>query len=252
MSTQPRRNALRVEPISPRHCSVELRHQILGRARYFQGLSDKQLEQVNQCFREAHHPADSTICHEGRKAERLFFVAHGKVKLLRHSAAGEDVVLDILPQGALFGGLAPLGTEYYPETAMAQTDCCVLEISGADFQRLLEDHPAVTLAVLRSIARSLDDARETIRQLTTSSVRTRVATALIKLAERLGETTDQGILIRTPLSRQDLAAMVGATPETVSRVMANLKREGLINAGRQWVRIVDTQGLQAIASSSSR
>ncbi len=129
---------------------------------------------------------------------------------------------------------------------MAQTDCCVLEISGADFQQLLEDHPAVTLAVLRSVARSLDDAREIVRQLTTSTVRTRVAVALVKLAERLGDTTDQGILIRAPLSRQDLAAMVGATPETVSRVMADLKRDGLIDTGRQWVRVVNPQGLQAI------
>ncbi len=246
MKTNPRIIALRTEPVSPQHCSAQLRHEILSRARYFEGLSSAQLDQVSQRFREVHHPADSTICHEGGQAQRLFFVAHGKVKLLRHSAGGEDVVLDILPQGALFGGLAPLGTQRYPETAMAQTDCCVLEISGADFQQLLEDHPAVTLAVLRSVARSLDDAREIVRQLTTSTVRTRVAVALVKLAERLGDTTDQGILIRAPLSRQDLAAMVGATPETVSRVMADLKRDGLIDTGRQWVRVVNPQGLQAI------
>ncbi len=56
----------------------------------------------------------------------------------------------------------------------------------------------------------------------------------------------EGVLIRSPLSRQDLAAMVGATPETVSRVMADLKREGLIDTGRQWVRVLDPRGLQAL------
>ena len=129
---------------------------------------------------------------------------------------------------------------------MAQTDTCVLAISDGDFQRLLEQHPQVTLAVLASVARSLDDAREVIRQISTSDVRTRVATALLKLAERLGDADEQGILIRAPLSRQDLAAMVGATPETVSRVMADLKREGLIDTGRQWVRVLDSEALRAI------
>ena len=167
---------------------------------------------------------------------------------MRHSPDGDDVVLDLLPQGALFGGLAPLGTQHYPETAVAQTDCCVLAISGADFQQLLEAHPAVTLAVLRSVARSLDDARETIRQITTSDVRTRVAVALAKLDERQGDAASQGVLIRSPLSRQDLAAMIGATPETVSRVMADLKREGLIDTGRQWVRILQPEQLRALAS----
>ena len=95
-------------------------------------------------------------------------------------------------------------------------------------------------------ARIVADAREVIRQISTSDVRTRVATALLKLAERLGDADEQGILIRAPLSRQDLAAMVGATPETVSRVMADLKREGLIDTGRQWVRVLDSEALRAI------
>lgn len=235
-----------MNPISTASCSPQLRHNILSQARYFSGLSDDELEKVNQLFRELHFPAEAVICHENGPAEQLFFVAHGKVKLLRHSAAGDDVLLDLLPQGALFGGLAPLGTRYYPETAVAQTNSCVLAISGADFKKLLEQHPQITMAVLNSVARSLDDARETIRQITTSDVRTRVATALLKLAERLGEQEADGMLYLSLLSRQDLAAMIGATPETVSRVMADLKRDNLIDSGRQWVRILYQEELQNI------
>lgn len=233
--------------MTPEHCSPQLRHHILSQARYFSGLSAEALEEVSRRFSELHYPAGSVICHEGGHAERLFFVAHGKVKLLRHSPAGDDVLLDLLPRGALFGGLAPLGTRHYPETAVAQTNSCVLAISGADFQLLLEQHPQITLAVLASVARSLDDARETVRQIITSDVRARIATALLKLAERLGENETGGVLINTPISRQDLAAMIGATPETVSRVMADFKREGLLDSGRQWVRVVDRDGLQQAA-----
>src|SRR5699024_2047219 len=137
----------------------------------------------NRQFREQHYPADAVICREGEPATRLFFTAHGQVKLLRHSLRGDDVLLDILGQGALFGGLAPLGYRHYSETATAQTDCCLLIITADAFQKLLEQYPEVTLEVLRSVAQGLDDARETIRQLTTSSVETRIATVLLKLAE---------------------------------------------------------------------
>ncbi|HQX67297.1 MAG TPA: cyclic nucleotide-binding domain-containing protein, partial [Ottowia sp.] len=110
MNAAPRTPPSTMDPVTPKHCSPQLRHRILSQARYFSGLSAEDLEQVNRHFRELHYPAESIICHEGGNAERLFFVARGKVKLLRHSSGGDDVLLDLLPQGALFGGLAPLGT----------------------------------------------------------------------------------------------------------------------------------------------
>lgn len=247
--TRKRSTPLRDYSLTPDHCSIELRHEILGRARYFKELSPVMLNTVSAQFREQHFSAETVICHEGEPAKRLFFSAHGKVKLLRHSLRGDDVLLDLLPQGALFGGLTALGVRQYPETAIAQTDCCVLAITADAFQKLLEQHPEITLAVLNSVAHSLDDARETIRQLMTSTAEARIATVLLKLAERLGEQTEDGVLIQSPLPQQDIAAMVGATPETVSRTMAQFKRRGLIDAGRQWVQLLDQESLREIAQA---
>lgn len=249
MSQRRRTTPLHRDSMASSHCSPQLRHDILAHAAYFEGLSSNALATVSRQFREQHHAQGSVICREGDTARSLFFVAHGKVKLLRHSLGGKDVLLDILPQGGLFGGLVLLGAREYPDTALAQTNCCVLTISGDAFRRLLEQHPGITLEVLKSVSRSLHDARETIRQLTTSPVNARIATILLKLAERLGEHTRQGLLIQSPLPHQDLAAMVGTTPETVSRVMAGMRRDGLVDSGRQWVRILDQTGLQAIADS---
>lgn len=233
----------------PGHCSVELRHRILGQASYFSGLSAQALEAVNARFREQHFKADQVIFREGEPAQRLAFVAHGKVKLLRHSLRGDDVVLDLLPQGSLFGGLTPLGDLQHSETAVAQTDCCILTVGADAFDELLSRHSEVASAVLRTVAQRLEDARETIRQLMVAPVEARLATALLKLAERLGESSEEGVLIQTPLPQQDLAAMVGATPETVSRIMAKFKRGGLVEGGRQWVRVVDMDALKALAAT---
>lgn len=233
----------------PGRCSTQLRRRILGGGRYFADLSPGELDEVNASFREQHFPTGAVICHEGAAAQRLYFVAHGKVKLVRHSAGGEDVLLDIVGQGDLFGGLAPLGQHHYTETAVAQTGCCVLAITTQAFEELLAKHPAVTLRILHQVADDLDQARSTIRQLATASVEARIATVLLKLAERLGERDDNGVLIQSPLPQQDLAAMVGATQETVSRVMAALRRNGAIATGRQWVRILDPDALERIVGT---
>jgi len=191
------------------------------------------------------------IHHEGEAATSFFLVAHGKVKLLQHSVSGEDVVLDLLSQGDLFGGLAVLGRRKYPLTAVAQTDCCVLAITTADFRHLLRTHPEVALATLDGVAHDLEAAYDTIHAISTLPVEARIASALLRLAERLGETDNKGVLIQSPLSQQDLAAMVGTTAETASRVISSLRRSHLVETGRQWIRILDRSGLERIAAEAS-
>jgi CRP-like cAMP-binding protein len=95
----------------------------------------------------------------------------------------------------------------------------------------------------------LQEARDAIARLSSLPVSARVAAALLKLAEKLGAPDPRGVLIRTPLSRQDLAAMTGATTESVSRVMSQLRRDGVIASGREWVAIRDAARLTEFATS---
>lgn len=237
--------------ITPGHCSLGLRVQILSNAPYFHGLSSQAIEAVNSQFRALNYPAGAVVYHEGEPAKSLFLVAHGKVKLLQHSFSGEDVVLDLLTQGDLFGGLAVLGRRKYPLTAVAQTDCCVLAITTEEFRHLLRTHPEVALATLDGVARDLETAHDTIHAISTLPVEARLASTLLRLADRLGEIDSEGVLIQSPLSQQDLAAMVGTTAETASRVISNLRRSHYVETGRQWIRIRDREGLQRIASEAN-
>jgi len=113
----------------------------------------------------------------------------------------------------------------------------VLAITTADFRYLLRTHSEVALNVLDAVARDLEAAQATICAISTLPVEARVARVLVRLADRLGEADDGGILIQSPLSQQDLAAMVATTAETVSRVISGLRRSGDIETGRQWIRI---------------
>lgn len=245
--TERRRTPLEAEDVEPQMCTVDLRLEILSQVPFFAGLSAGEIAEVNALFREEGHTPGETIYFVGDPAMRLYVVAAGKVKLMRHTLSGQDVLLDILTPGEFFGSLSALDDEEYRDTAQAQTMCCVLRIAAEEFQTILQRYPSVALRVLDLMAERLRAAHETVRQLSAHSVEQRIAATLLKLAEKLGEEKEEGLLIQVPLSRQDLAEMTGTTPETASRVMSQFRTAGLIRSGRQWVAITDRAGLSAIA-----
>ena len=248
--TRKRTTPLEETSVNPGHCSVDLRATILSNAPYFRGLPTAAIDAVNRLFRSVNYPAGAVLYHEGDPAEALFLVAHGRVKLMQHSASGNEVVLDLLSQGDPFGGLSVLGQRHYPQSAVAQTACCVLLITTADFRHLLHSYPEVAVSALDGVARDLEAAHDIIRSLSTMPVEARIAKTLLDLADRLGEVDESGILIQSPLSQQDLAAMVASTAETVSRVISNLRRQGYVETGRQWIRLTDRDGLAQLVEEA--
>jgi CRP-like cAMP-binding protein len=88
-----------------------------------------------------------------------------------------------------------------------------------------------------------------VRQLSAHSVEHRIAFTLLKLADKFGERQDDGLLIQTPLSRDDLAEMTGTTTESASRAVSQFQKAGWIDTGRQWVKITDRQGLEEMIES---
>lgn len=233
--------------VSSSGCTVEHRLKVLHAVPFFRHLSLDELRPVNERFHSHSYQPQETIYFDGSPAERLYVLAHGKVKLLRHTVAGQDVLLDILGPGEMFGSLAALGDRAYPDEALAITQVCALGIGAADFQAVLERYPSVAIAVLQVVAGRLQEAHDAISQLSAGSVEVRVAAALLKLAEKLGVDHRDGRLIEAPLSRQDLAAMTGATTESVSRVMSQFRRDGLVTSGRGWVVLRDARALAEIA-----
>jgi CRP-like cAMP-binding protein len=104
----------------------------------------------------------------------------------------------------------------------------------------------VTRNVLETVSQRLRESQEIIRQLSTFTAEQRIASALLRLSHKLGETHGQDVLIQLPFSRQDLAAMTGSTPETVSRVMSRFAEEGWIRSGRKWVTIANSKKLEEL------
>ncbi len=237
--------------MDPAVCSLEYRLKIIGRLPFFRHLPAEAIVEINRLFEDRDVPAEQSIYFEGDRGEHLYLVAMGKVKLLRHTASGRDVLLDILRGGEYFGNLAILGGRGYAETAAAQTDCCILQISSSNFEKILNHYPDVSLKVLQAVGQRLEESQEIVKQLSVYSADQRIAAALIRLAKKMGEQKDEGMLIQLPFSRQDLAAMTGTTVETVSRVISRFADEGLVTTGRKWMEIRDMQGLERIVKEGA-
>lgn len=245
------KSPVRLDWVDPAVCSLEYRLKIIGRLPFFKHLPAAAISRINALFRDDDVSTGERIYFEGDEADHLFLVALGKVRLVRNAASGREVLLDILRGGEYFGTLTVLGGRLHTETAIAQTDGCILKISSADFERILTDHPDVTRKVLEAVSRRLAESQEAVRQLSSFTVEQRIASALLRLAGKLGEARGQGVLIQLPFSRQDLAAMTGSTIETVSRVMSRLAAQGLVKTGRKWVTILDVQRLEELVGKDA-
>ncbi len=240
------------EEIAALHCTVDDLRRILRDAPFFRELGAGEVDDVAAMFHQAHYAPGEVIQRAGDSAIRLSIVAAGMLKVARPTLDGQDVLLDVLGSGDIFGSLDLLGDTVYADDATAQTHCCVLHASSQVFRAMLDRYPSVAVAALAFIAGRLSEAHETIERLSASPVDQRVAATLLKLAGRAGRPDNGALVIDMPITRQDLADMTGATVETVSRVISELRRSGVIESGRKWIAITDRDALAALASSRSR
>jgi CRP/FNR family transcriptional regulator, nitrogen oxide reductase regulator len=240
-----RKSPVQVETTEVHMCSRELRLQILSKLPFFQGLSQTALEQINQSFTEKGFDSGDYIYFSGDPGQQLYVVAQGRVRLLRMTPGGKQVMLDLLVPGDFFGALPGQKTEYL-DTAQAQTPLCLLTISGDDFRAVLEAYSGVALRMLDVVAGRLQAAHRTIQLLSAETAEKRIAHTLLTLAAKLGEPKPEGLLIQTPLSRDELAEMTGTTPETASRVTSQFQKAGWIATGRQWIALKDEDALRAL------
>lgn len=234
--------------VESHHCTVDVRMDMLSRAPFFKGLTRDMLREVNTLFNASHFKAEEVIYFEEEPALRLRVVVSGKIKLMRHTDEGKDVLIDMLAPGEFFGTLSHLGNDVYTETAISQTSSCVLSVGSKDFRKILTQYPVVAVNVLDITAQRLKASRDYLFEISTFSVEKRIARILSRLIEKFGEPDDEfGLLIQMPLTRKDLADMAATTTETASRIMSRFKKDGIIDAGRQWVSVLDKKQLAALS-----
>jgi CRP-like cAMP-binding protein len=184
---------------------------------------------------------------EEQPAERGYILIDGKVKLGQVTADGQQVILGYLIPGRVFGIIAVLKKVTYPVSAQAVGNCKAIYWDQGPLNQLMDSYPRIALNALRIMAGQIRQFQNTVKDLSTTRVEQRIARAVLRLARQSGRKIDTGVFIDLPLSRQDLAEMTGTTLYTVSRVLTDWEKQGLVASKRQQVIITYPHGLVSIA-----
>ena len=189
---------------------------------------------------------------EGDPADALYVVGSGRLKVLKHSDTGKEILLEVVSAGDTVGEIGVLNGSIYPVSTQAMEPAQVWGIRRADYLRILERHPELAIQVARGMGKRLIDAYDMMLSLAVERVERRIARVLLKLAAATGERTGEGILIGTPLTRQDIADMTGTTVETAIRVMSRFTKKGIIRSRRGRVLLAQPHQLVLIAEEIDR
>ncbi|MBI4826533.1 MAG: Crp/Fnr family transcriptional regulator [Nitrospirae bacterium] len=209
----------------------------LKKNKVFSSLADKEIKEISAHFNERDFNKDEAIFMEGDPSDWFYIVAEGRVKVVKHSINGKDVILEIILPGEVFGGVAVLDKRPFPASAEAMDNVKVIRISRKDLFAVMEAHPSLNLTIVNYFSGRLRNAYDTLRDIAAERVEIRIASLLLKLSEKTGIEENGFAKIGFPLTRQEMAEMVGTTVETAIRTMSKFQKKGMIKSsgGRVWV-----------------
>jgi CRP-like cAMP-binding protein len=187
---------------------------------------------------------------QGDAAEYLYVLTAGQVKLLQANPSGQQVNLRTIYPWQMFGALGAVREQAtYPATAEAIEDSSALAIGSQSMKDMMQTRPYLAAGLMKLMTSYIQEMQERYRELATERVQQRIARALLRLASQSGQKADDAIELS--LSRQDFAEMSGTTLYTVSRVLTDWDRQGLIAAGREHIRILRPHALVRLAEGSA-
>ena len=186
---------------------------------------------------------------EGDASDELFTVASGHVKVFKTTPRGADVILEIFGPGDPVGAVAVYESRAYPATAVALELASCVVIPRQAFFALLETQPTLVRGLLTGLTHRLVELTNRLAELSGGRVEARLARFFVKLAGEVGRPGPEGTFIPLPLSRQEIADMIGTTIETSIRIMSRWGKDSLIRTDKDGFVILDRAALDAIAST---
>jgi CRP/FNR family transcriptional regulator, cyclic AMP receptor protein len=201
----------------------------------FHGLSDDVLASVSRVSMMRRIPRGQSVVCAGDRSDYVYLVLTGSLKVVVSDEDGREVILSILGQGELFGEMGMFDEQPRSASVTAVMPSDLVLIAKQDFRRIMQDNFDVCWRIMSNLSERLRNADRKIESLALMDVYGRVARLLIEMSEDVGGET---VVVRK-ISKQDIAKMIGASREMVSRVMKDLGQQGLIEEGPQGIVLRD-------------
>jgi len=212
----------------------------------FNTLTPQEAREIHPYLVSDKFSKKETIFSEGDQSEWFYIVMKGKVKITKISQEGKEIILEIISPGDFFGGIAVVRGFPYPANAVAMDVTEVLKISRNNLMKIMDRFPNLMYCMATNIGDRIKDSHEMIKSIALEKVESRIASLLIKLSDKAGEKTPDGMMINIKLTKQDIAEMVGTTVETSIRTMSKFSKGGLIISKSGRIVIRDLEKLKSL------
>ncbi|MCB0168044.1 MAG: Crp/Fnr family transcriptional regulator [Anaerolineae bacterium] len=187
--------------------------------------------------------------HQDEPGETMYVLIEGQIKMTLLGPEGRQVLIRIVAPCEDFGAVSAIVGTPYPLTAEAVTRCQALAWDQPAITSSVEAYPTLRENALQVAVRRFHQLQARFRELATESAEQRIARTLLRLADQAGRSNGEGMLIDLTLSRSDLAEMTGTSLYTVSRILSQWERHGLLKNGREKVLIRDLSKLTTVAKT---
>lgn len=206
---------------------------ILNKISLFSELSKSDLEAVTKLAVTRNFPKNTIILCEGDESDSLYVILSGKVKVYLSDDEGKEVTLNVQGEDEYFGELALLDSAPRSASVVTLEKTQLAVISKSSFEQCMEKNPGISLKVSRGLARRLRELSENVRSLALMDVYGRVAHTLLDMSEE----QDGKMIIPQKLTQREIASMVGASREMVSRILRDLSIGGYITIEKKIITI---------------
>lgn len=187
------------------------------------------------------------IFHEGDKADGLYMVVNGTIKVFKLSMDGKEQILHIYGPGHTFGEVPVFEGKNFPASSMALEKSDIIFLPRNKFVDLISRTPGLGMNLLADLSRRLREFTIQVEQLSLKEVPARLAAYILTLSR---EQKNQK-KVTLPISKAQLSNLIGTTPETVSRMLKKMMDASLVEVQTKTILIKDLEGLKDLSESGS-
>ena len=190
----------------------------------FSSLSDNEIEKITNQLIVKQFNKNDTILYEEDTNEFMYIILMGKVKVIRTTEDGKEIILAMHGSGSFFGEMSLIDGKTTPASVIATEDSLIAIISKKDFFSIVFTHQRVTINLMEVLCLRLRKSWDTIQLLNFNNASQRTKMMFLMLSNEYGEKTPEGTILNIKLTHQDISDMTGLTRETVTRVIDKFQK----------------------------
>jgi CRP/FNR family transcriptional regulator len=219
------------------------------RLQLFDGLGPGVMSEITAAARALRKERGEFVYTPGDRAETVYVLRKGRIKLSVLSESGKEFAIDIFQPGDIFGEFALVDDTARSNMAQALDEALMWVFGKRDFLGLLETRPKLAMNYIRLVGGRRRRMEKKLSDITAKDVAARVCELLHEISTTSAASHPAAPELLVPLTHQDVASLIGASRQTTTTVLNDLERRGIIELGRGWVRVTHLKELQVYVGS---